>query len=131
MADPGIGTFVRYWLHYNTMSSSFYKQFLGAKKIQEEYSQQIIDILSKSNMLKAIMQINGGQISVAEKNVSHPLTLKKVEQLLHEYYKQRGGKDETKDIILFINANRGYTPQRYLKKSGLAGAAVPQIQGPQ
>jgi len=104
------------------MSSSFYKQFLGAKKIQEEYSQQIIDTLAKSNMLKAIMQINGGHISVAEKNVSHPLTLKKIEQLLHEYYKQRGGKDETKDIITFINANRGYTKQQYLKKSNMGSA---------
>jgi fatty acid-binding protein DegV len=110
------------------MSSSFYKQFLGAKKIQEEYSQQIINTLSKSNMIKAIMQINGGHISVAEKSVSHPLTMKKLEQLLHEYYKQHGGKDETKDIILFINANRGSTKQQYLKKTNIG--SVPALQGP-
>lgn len=67
MADPGIGTYVRYWLHYNNLASSFYKQYSAAKKIQEDYVQQIIDSLVKSRMEKAIIQINGGHISVVDK----------------------------------------------------------------
>jgi len=127
MADPGIGTFVRYWLHYSTLSSSFYKQFCEAKKIQEQYSQQIIDILTKSKMEKAIIQIGGGQLTVAEKRTAHSLTLEKIKELLRLYFQRRGGKDETDDIMRFINANRGYNKVQYLKKTGMP---VPQLQGP-
>jgi len=119
MADPGIGTYVRYWLHYNNLASSFYKQFSAAKKIQEEYVQYVIDSLTKSRMEKAIIQINGGQISIIEKKTPHPLSLSKVQEYLHSYYKQRGGRDETKDIMLFINANRGHSIVKTLKKSGI------------
>lgn len=133
MADPGIGTYVRYWLHYNNLASSFYKQYSAAKKIQEDYVQQIIDSLVKSRMEKAIIQINGGQISVIDKKTPHQLSLSKVQDYLHAYYKQRGGRDETKDIMLFLNANRGYTVQKVLKKSGIpapTGGNIPQILPP-
>lgn len=66
-------------------------------------------------MEKAIIQINGGQISVIEKKTPHPLSLSKVQEYLHSYYKQRGGRDETKDIMLFINANRGHSTVKTLK----------------
>jgi hypothetical protein len=134
MADPGIGTYVRYWLHYNNLASSFYKQYSAAKKIQEDYVQQIIESLVKSRMEKAIIQINGGQISVIDKKTPHQLSLSKVQDYLHAYFKQRGGRDETKDIMLFINANRGYTIQKALKKSGIptptSGGNVPQLLPP-
>ena len=131
MADPGIGTFVRYWLHYSTLSSSFYKQFCEAKKIQEQYVQQIIDTLTKSKMEKAIIQIGGGQLTVAEKRSAHPLSLQKISELLRKYFQQRGGKDETQEIMRFINANRGYKTETYLKKTGMPQPSVPQLQGPQ
>jgi len=133
MADPGIGTYVRYWLHYNNLASSFYKQYSSAKKIQEDYVQQIIDSLVKSRMEKAIIQINGGQISIIDKKTPHQLSLSKVQDYLHAYFKQRGGRDETKDIMLFINANRGYTVQKTLKKSGIptpTGGNIPQLLPP-
>ena len=135
MADPGIGTYVRYWLHYNNLASSFYKQYSAAKKIQEDYVQQIIDSLVKSRMEKAIIQINGGQISVIDKKTPHQLSLSKVQDYLHAYYKQRGGRDETKDIMLFLNANRGYTVQKTLKQSGIpkptvVGGTIPQLLPP-
>ena len=41
MADPGIGTSVRYWLHYNNLASSFYKQYGSAKKVKDDYEKQI------------------------------------------------------------------------------------------
>lgn len=135
MADPGIGTYVRYWLHYNNLASSFYKQYSAAKKIQEDYVQQIIDSLVKSRMEKAIIQINGGHISIVDKKTPHQLSLSKVQEHLHAYFKQRGGRDETKDIMLFLNANRGYTVNKILKKSGIptpntVGGNVPQILPP-
>jgi hypothetical protein len=48
MGDPGIGTYVRYWLHYSNLSSSFYKQYGAAKKVKDDYESQIIEKLKIS-----------------------------------------------------------------------------------
>jgi hypothetical protein len=125
MADPGIGTHVRYWLHYNNLASSFYKQFGSARKVRDDYEQQIISKLQQSGMEKATIQISGGQIHVVDKREPHQLTLTKIEELLHGYFRQRGGKDETLDIMTFIRANRGYSINKSLKQSGISVPATP------
>lgn len=124
MSDPGIGTFVRYWLHYSNLSSSFYKQYGAAKKIKDDYENQIITTLQQTGMEKATIQIGGGQINVVDKREPNQLSLTKIEELLHGYFRQRGGKDETIDIMTFIRANRGYSTNKYLKQSGIQGAGA-------
>ena len=119
MTDPGIGTYVRYWLHYSNMASSFFKQFGAVRKIRDDYEKQIITNLQQNNMEKATIQINNGRIHVVEKKEPNPLSLTRIEELLHGYYKQKGGKDESLDIMTFIRANRGYTSNKSLKQSGL------------
>jgi hypothetical protein len=119
MTDPGIGTFVRYWLHYGNLASSFYKQYGAAKKIKDDYEQQIITTLQTTGMEKATIQIGGGHINVVDKREPSQLSLIKVEELLHGYFRQRGGKDETIDIMTFIRANRGYSMNKFLKQSGI------------
>jgi hypothetical protein len=119
MTDPGIGTYVRYWLHYSNMASSFFKQFGAVRKIRDDYEKQIISNLQQNNMEKATIQINNGRIHVVEKKEPNPLSLTRIEEILHGYYKQKGGKDETLDIMTFIRANRGYTSNKSLKQSGL------------
>lgn len=119
MSDPGIGTFVRYWLHYSNLSSSFYKQYGAAKKIKDDYESQIITKLQQTGMEKATIQIGGGQINIVDKREPNQLSLTKIEELLHGYFRQRGGKDETMDIMTFIRANRGYTMNKYLKQNGM------------
>jgi hypothetical protein len=127
MADPGIGTYVRYWLHYNNMASSFYKQFCSARKVRDEYEQQVISTLQKSGMEKATIQIGEGNLHVIDKREPHQLTLTKIEELLHGYFRQRGGKDEAKDIMTFIRANRGYSISKSLKQSGLSQGTPQQL----
>jgi len=122
MSDPGIGTYVRYWLHYSNMASSFFKQFGSVRKIRDDYEKQIINTLQQNGMEKATIQINNGQIRVIDKREPNPLTLSKVEELLHGYFRQRGGRDETMDIMTFIRANRGYTTNKSLKQSGMPPA---------
>jgi hypothetical protein len=119
MADPGIGTFVRYWLHYNNLASSFYKQYGSAKKVKDDYEKQIISNLQQNGMEKATIQIGGGRINVIDKREPNPLSLTKMEELLHGYFKQRGGKDETQEIMTFVRGNRGYTMNKSLKQSGI------------
>lgn len=120
MADPGIGTSVRYWLHYSNLASSFYKQYGSAKKVKDDYEKQIIGTLQQNGMEKATIQIGGGQINVIDKREPNQLSLTKIEELLHGYFRQRGGRDEAGDIMTFIRANRGYTMNKSLKQSGIS-----------
>jgi hypothetical protein len=132
MADPGIGTYVRYWLHYKNLASSLYKQFGAARKVQDNYEKQVISTLQHSGMEKATIQINGGHIQVIDKREPNPLSLTKIEELLHGYYRQKGGKDETMDIMTFIRGNRGYSLTKVLKQSNLptgTGAAAAAAAG--
>lgn len=119
MSDPGVATYVRYWLHYSNLAASFFKQFGSAKSIKDDYERQIINQLQMNNMEKAVIQINNGQIRVIDKRESHPLSLAKVEELLHMYYKHKGGRDEALEIMTFIRSNRGYAVNKVLKQTGM------------
>ena len=124
--DPGIGTYVRYWLHYNNLASSFYKQYGSSKKIKDEYEKQIISILQKNGMEKATIQIGDGRLNIIDKREPNQLSLSKIEELLHGYFKQIGGRDHALDIMLFIRGNRGYNVNKLIKQSGNKQIA-PQI----
>ena len=124
MADPGIGTYVRYWLHYKNLASSLYKQFGAARKVQDDYEKQVIGSLQRSGMEKATIQIGGGNIHVVDKREPNPLSLTKIEGLLHGYYRQKGGKDETMDIMTYIRGNRGYSLSKSLKQSNHSAATA-------
>lgn len=125
MADPGIGTYVRYYLHYSNLSQSFYRQYIAAKKIKDEYETHVIDKLRQNGMEKATIQIGGGQLNVIDKREPNQLSLTKIEELLHGYFRQKGGQDMTLDIMTFIRANRGYTVNKSLKQSGIQAAQTP------
>jgi len=125
MTDPGIGTYVRYWLHYDGLASSLYKQFGSARKVRDDYEKQIITTLEKNGMEKATIQIGGGNLKVSQRKDPTPLSLSKMEELLHSYYRQRGGKDESLDIMTFMRANRGYTTVKSIKKSGINPSQQP------
>jgi hypothetical protein len=125
MADPGVGTLVRYYLHYSNLSQSFYKQYGAAKKVKDDYEKQIIGTLQQNGMEKATIQIGGGQLNVVDKREPNQLSLTKIEDLLHGYFRQKGGPDQTLDILTFIKANRGYNINKYIKQSGIP---QPQVQ---
>ena len=129
MGDSGIGTYVRSYLHYSNLASSFYKQYGAAKKIKDDYEKQIIGSLQQNGMEKATIQIGGGQLNVVDKREPNQLSLTKIEDLLHGYFRQRGGRDETGEIMTYIRANRGYTINKYIKQTGLQPPAQqPQLQ---
>jgi hypothetical protein len=127
MADPGIGTSVRHYLHYSNLASSFYKQYGAAKKIKDDYEDQIIKTLQQNGMEKATIQIGGGQLNVIDKRDPNQLSLTKIEELLHGYFRQKGGQDQTLDIMTFIRANRGYSMSKSLRQTGIQ-PQQPQLQ---
>jgi hypothetical protein len=132
MSDPGsIGNSVRNWIHYDNLASSFHKQASNARKIRDDYETKIINHLHTNKMENAIIQIGGGKLSVVEEKKPLQLTMSKIEELLHMYYKYRGGKDETLDIMQFIKANRGHDLRKTIKKYNMNSAInVPSIPKP-
>jgi hypothetical protein len=70
-------------------------------------------------MTNAIIQIAGGRLTVHEEKHANPLTLQRLEELLHGYFQQRppGSDDETSAIMSYIKANRGATIETKLKKA--------------
>jgi hypothetical protein len=70
-------------------------------------------------MEKATIQIGGGQINIVDKREPNQLSLTKIEELLHGYFRQKGGSDLTLEIMTFIRANRGYTMNKFLRQSGI------------
>ena len=119
MADPGIGVYVRNWLHYTNLASSFFKQFGAVRKIRDDYEQQIISVLRTNGMENATIQINNGRINIVDKREPNPLSLSKIQELLQSYYMHKGGKNESLEIMTFIRANRGYSVNKSLKQSGM------------
>jgi len=120
MDDSGIGTSVRNWLHYSNLASSFFKQYGSARRVRDQYEKTIISTLQQRRMENATIQISGGQINMITKREPVQLSLTRVEELISGYFKQRGGKDETKDVMLFLRANRGYHVTTSLKQTNIA-----------
>jgi len=123
-----ISTFVRSWLHYDNMASSFYKQANRARQLKEDFEKKILELLRVKRMENAIIQINGGRLSVTEERNPKTLSLIRIEELLHGYYAQRGGHDETTEIMNYIRANRGIDVNKRLKKTGISN--LPPLAAP-
>lgn len=108
-------TLVKNWIHYDNLASSFYKQTLNARKIRSEYESQIQDNLQKQKMENAVIQVNGGKISVVEEKQPAPLTMLKLEDLLHNYFQSSNQMDKTREILEYVRENRGITSSKRLR----------------
>lgn len=125
LAPPGqmnvntLGTMVRSWVHFDNLAATFQRQAQQARSARYRWESQIIDFLKENKMTNAILQIAGGRLTVHEEKHANPLTLQRLEILLHEYYTQNHGvgNDETAEILKFIRTNRGSTLETRLKKS--------------
>jgi hypothetical protein len=114
-----LGEIVRSWLHFDNLAATFTRQAQQARSARFKWETQVIDYLKGANMMNAIIQITGGRLTVVEEKHAQPLTLQRLEALLHEYFNKRppGSTDETVDIMAYIKANRGATVETRLKKS--------------
>jgi hypothetical protein len=85
-------------------------------------------------MENAVIQTNNGRLSIVEDKKPSQLSLTKIEELLHSYYRTHGGKDETLDIMQFIRANRGYDIKKCIRKTNYSSnnqqSALPQLPQP-
>ncbi len=114
-----LGTMVRSWVHFDNLAATFTRQAQQARSARAKWEQQILETLRSSSMMKAIIQISGGRLTVTEEKHAQPITLQRLENLLHQYYNKKpvGSDDETSDIMQFIKTNREYVIETKLKKS--------------
>lgn len=114
-----LGNWVRNYVHYDNLASSLQKQLQNARKVKDDFESKIISSLEASNMSNAVIQIAGGKLTLAEEKHANALTLTRLEELLHNYYKSQGRQatDETTDIMKYIKAERGSDTTKKLKKS--------------
>lgn len=113
-----LGKWVRTYVHYDNLASSLYKQLQNARKVKDQFETQIIQFLQGNKMENAVIQISGGRLLVGEEKHSLPLSLTRIEELLHGYYKSQGREatDETQQIMKYIKAERGFDVSKKLKK---------------
>jgi hypothetical protein len=114
-----LGNWVRNYVHYDNLASSLYKQLQNARKVKDDFENKIIHSLETNNMGNAVIQIAGGKLSIAEEKHVNSLTLTRIEELLHSYYKSQGREatDETIAIMKHIKAERGSDTSKKLKKT--------------
>ena len=113
-----LGNWVRNYVHYDNLASSLGKQLQNARKVKDQFEDQIINSLTQSNMKNAVIQVAGGRLTVGEEKHAQPLSLTRIEELLHGYYTSQGRQstDETQAIMKYIKAERGSTITQKLKK---------------
>jgi hypothetical protein len=110
---------IRSWVHFDNLAATFTRQGQQARTARARWEALAIDYLGKTNMMNAIIQIAGGRLTVVEEKHANPLTLQRLESLLHEYFSKKppGSNDDTAEIMNFIKANRGSTVETKLKKN--------------
>jgi hypothetical protein len=114
-----IGDMVRSWLHFDNLAATFSRQAQQARTARHRNETQILDYLKSNRMMNAIIQTGSGRLTANEERHALPLTLQRLEGLLHQYFEKRppGSIDETEDVMKFIKENREVTRDVKLKKS--------------
>jgi len=110
---------IRSWVHFDNLMATFTRQVQQARAAKNRWETEIVEYLTKSNMINAIIQISGARLTLANEKHANPLTLQRLESLLHEYYsaKPPGSTDESAEILEYIRKNRGHTMKTSLKKN--------------
>jgi hypothetical protein len=96
-------SWIRNWVHYDTMASNFSKQSITSRKIRDENEAKIIDTLKAKKMENAQIQISGARLSLVQEKSYTGLTIGTLETYLHQYFQKKGTMmDETEQIMRFI-----------------------------
>jgi hypothetical protein len=131
MNTQDLANSVRNWVHYDNLCTSFSKQSQNARRVRDEFEDKIIQQLVSNNMEKAVIQIQGGRLSVVEEKHTQPLTLSRVEESLKEYFTSPGvGPDQTANIMKFLKNHRQVEVSKKLKKQVALPPLPPPPSGP-
>lgn len=122
---------VRNYVHYDNLATGLYRQTVNARKVRDDFEQRILTNLRTQNMENAIIQIAGGRLLVHEERHNQPITLGRMEELLHAYFISHNIQDDTQNIMKYIKKQRGYEVVKRLKKqSGPPPDPLPPAPAP-
>ncbi len=129
-ANPDdLATAVRQWVHFDNLAESLNKQITNVRNLRSEYEAKVLEHMNTRNLQKATLRITGATLQYATRFKSADLSWSFLEEQLHEYYKSKGVRDDTGDLIAFLQKHRGKQTIEYLKKTPLPqatpGTAVP------
>jgi hypothetical protein len=127
MNTQELAFWVRNWVHYDNLASGLYRQTINARKVREDFETKILGSLKESNMENAVIQIAGGRLVVHEERHNQPLTLGRIEDLLHSYFVGKGSPDDTQNIMKHFRKQREYEVHKRLKKQSGAVAPLPPL----
>ena len=131
MNTQELAFWVRNWVHYDNLATGLYRQTSNARKVRDEFEEKILATLRSTNMENAIIQIAGGRLNVHEERHNQPMTLGRLEEMLHAYYLSRSAPDDTQNIMNFIQKQRGSEVVKKLKKqTGPATLPLPPALPP-
>jgi hypothetical protein len=114
-----IGDKVRNWVYFDNLASQFSRQLQQARSAKTRWETEIISHLKENKLDTSVIQISGARLTVHNEKHTQPLTLTRLEDLLHEYFSKKpvGSNDETHEIIKHIRSCRQYTSKCVLKKN--------------
>lgn len=119
---------VRNYVHYDNLATGLYRQTVNARKVRDDFEGKILTNLRTHNMENAIIQIAGGRLVVHEERHNQPITLGRMEELLHSYYLSHNMPDDTQNIMKYMKKQRGYEVVKRLKKQ--SGTTPPPLPPP-
>ncbi len=119
VTTTGLPELIRSWVHYDNLAATHSRLAQQARTARSIWEKQVLDHLKLNNLMNATIQITNGRLTVQQEKHAQPLTMQRLESLLHEYYntKPAGSDDETSDILEFIRKNRTHTVETKLKKN--------------
>lgn len=127
MNTQELAFWVRNWVHYDSLASGLYRQTINARRVREEFESKILNSLKASNMENAVIQIAGGRLVIHEERHNQPLTLGRIEDLLHSYFVSKNLPDETQNMMKHFRKQREYEVHKKLKKQNGPVAPLPPL----
>ncbi len=126
LTDPNaLAAAVRQWVHFDNLTESLNKQVANVRSLRGEYETKILTLLQEQNLKNATLKITGATLQYATRNKANDLSWAFLEEQLHEYFKTKGKRDETADILEFLQTHRGGKTIEYLKKTSLPPTQTP------
>ena len=115
---PEFNSWVRHYVHYDTLTKSFQNQTTNAREVKDLYEEKIVEALEGASMKTATIQIANGRLQLVEEKHPAPLSFQNLTNLLHDYYRAKGGNypDETDAILRFIRTHRKTNVNMRLKR---------------
>jgi hypothetical protein len=108
---------VRSWVHFDNMAEHLNKQVYNARTLRSEYENKVLQLLETRNMKQTAIKISGATLQYATRFKRDDLGWTMLKEQLHDFYKTKGRRDETDEILEFLQTTRGGKTVPFLKKT--------------